>query len=861
MGRLNLVDRPLTHRRASAWRALPPVSMFALTSTVSIVGPLTGEPTLSPGLFNGRYEIGRELGRGGTAVVHEARDHLRNETVALKLLREALIGSDAAERFLKELRLHQRLDHPSILPVLDSGSHEGQLFLVLPFMEGGTLRDRLTREKQLPLPDVLAITKSIADALAHVHANGLLHRDVKPENILFADGRAVLGDFGIARALERAIGDGTTSTGVIRGTPLYMSPEQAAGESDLDARSDIYSLACVTYEMLAGMHPFTGPSLESVMTQRLSFPPRPLRAYRASIPLSVERAVLRALVVSPADRYQTATEFADALANAIAHPDEPQPTSRIGSWRMRAAAGVVGAGLLGVALWKVAQPRPDAGEIPAGDPRRIAVLYFDDLTPAKAIGHIASGLTENLIDQLSQVTALRVTAPNGVRAFRGDSMVLDSIAKRLGVGTIIAGSVSSSGEQLRVTVRLIDAGTSRQLQSRTLQHPLATLFRLQDTLTSDVTLWLRERLGREVRLRAQAASTNSVAAWEWVQRAEALSQDAGAMALRRDPRSPELFARADSAFAVAEKLDSRWPLSTLGRARNAISSAFAYTDRSGRPTAQFNAQLREAVRLAEVVLSRNAGLSEARAIRGEGLMRLASLGSVTPAESLLNVAVTDLRRATADRPDAARAWYALGSALSRLGKFDDAAEAFRTAYNTDAFLTSTRSVLVELLFSMMLAGRYEDAGRWCKMAQSRYPGDPRFTQCELNILGWSGRAASEASAAWSLLSRIEREDSTGVTRASWHYRRLMIAAILARAGLRDSARGVVALARTERGDRIAAPYAEAYVLTLLGDRDAAILLLTQALAASPNDRSIIANHPWYADLRGDPRFTVLVAAK
>ncbi|HEY5544426.1 MAG TPA: protein kinase [Gemmatimonadaceae bacterium] len=825
------------------------------------MGPLTAESTLSTGLFNGRYEIGRELGRGGTAVVHEARDHLRNETVALKLLREALIGSGAAERFLKELRLHQRLDHPSILPVLDSGSHEGQLFLVLPFMEGGTLRDRLMREKQLPLPDVLAITTSIAGALTHVHTNGLLHRDVKPENILFANGQAVLGDFGIARALERAIGDSTTSTGVIRGTPLYMSPEQAAGEGDLDARSDIYSLGCVTYEMLTGMAPFTGPSLESVMTQRLSFPPRPLRAYRASIPVSVERVVLRALVLARADRYQTVTGFADALSHAIAHPDEGQPAPRIHSWRKRVAAGTVAAGLLGVALWKAAQPRPGADEIPAGDPRRIAVLYFDDHTSDKAIGHIAAGLTENLIDQLSQVTALRVTSPNGVRAFRGDSIGLDSIARRLSVGTIISGSVSTSESQLRVTIRLIDAQTSRQLQSRTLQHPLATLFRLQDTLSADVALWLRERLGREVRLRAQAASTNSVAAWEWAQRAEALSLDAGAMVLRSDPRSAELFARADSAFAVAEELDARWPLSTLGRARNAISSAFAYTDRSGRPTAQFNARLREAVRLAELVLSRKAGLAEARAIRGEALMRLASLGNVTPAESLLDIAVSDLRHATTDRPDAARAWYALGGALTRLGKFGEAAEAFRTAYNSDAFLTSTRSVLSELLASMLLAREYEDARRWCKMAQNRYPGDPRFAQCELNILGWTGHTASEASTAWSLLSRIEQQDSTGVTRTSWHFRRMMIAAILARAGLGDSARAVVRRARAERGDRVAAPYPEAYVATLLGDHDAAILLLTQALAASPNDRSVIANHPWYADLRGDPKFVALFDRK
>ncbi len=789
-----------------------------------------------------------------------AHDRQKNEPVALKVLREALTGSGAARRFLEELALHQRLNHPHIVPVLDSGSWEEQLFLVLPYMNGGTLRTRLAIETQLSLPNVAAITRSIADALSYVHANGLVHRDVKPENILFQNDQAVLGDFGIARALERAIGDTTTSTNVIRGTPMYMSPEQAAGERSLDARTDVYSLGCVAYEMIAGMHPFAGPTVESMMSQRLSFPPRPLGAYRPSLPASVERVVLRALVVSRVDRYQTATEFADALQHAVEHPDETGlPLQSRSRWRGTAVvAGIAAASLVGFGLWRGTSERASVDEIPPGDPRRVAVLYLDDLTPDKTIGHIAAGLTENLIDQLSQVTALRVTSPNGVRSFRGDSIGLDSIARRLSVGTIISGSVSSLGEQLRVTIRLIDAQTSRQLQSRTLQYSLPTLFQLQDTLTTDVAFWLRERLGQEVRLRAQAATTRSVAAWEWVQRAEALSQQASDMVLRADPRAVEVFTRADSAFALAEKLDERWPLSTLGRARNAISSAFGYTDRAGRPTAEFNVRLREAVRLTETVLSRDGDMVEAQAIRGEALMRLVSLGNAAPADSLLGLAVRDLRRATAERPDAARAWYALGSALSRQGKFPDAAEAFRIAYNSDAFLTTARSVLSELLASMMLAGQYRDAQQWCRMAQTRYPGDRRFTQCELNILGWSGRSPTDVRTAWDLLTRIERNDSTGLTRASWHYRRLMIAAILARAGLGDSAAAVVSRARAELADRVAAPYPEAYVATLLGKHDEAIRLLAQALAASPNDRSVVANHPWYIALRKDTQFTALI---
>jgi serine/threonine protein kinase len=200
---------------------------------------MNGTSTVLSGVFAGRYLIERELGRGGTAIVYLARDQQRGHAVAIKVLRPELAESVGAERFLKEIQLSQQLHHPQIVPVLDSGKYDGQLFFVLPLMEGGTLRQRLEQEKQLPLEEVIAITRSIANALAHAHEKGLVHRDVKPENILFTSGQACLSDFGIARALERAMDISTTSTSVVRGTPPYMSPEQASGEKNLDGRSDI----------------------------------------------------------------------------------------------------------------------------------------------------------------------------------------------------------------------------------------------------------------------------------------------------------------------------------------------------------------------------------------------------------------------------------------------------------------------------------------------------------------------------------------------------------------------------------------------------------------------------------------------
>jgi tRNA A-37 threonylcarbamoyl transferase component Bud32 len=274
----------------------------------------------------GRYSVERELGRGGTAVVYLARDLVTGKMVALKVLRTELSESLSSERFLREIRVTQQLSHPNIAPVLESGAAGATLYCVLEYMDGGTLRARLERERQLPLSDVSAIAADIGAALEYAHGQKIIHRDVKPENILFGDGRAWLADFGIARALENA-GDGTTSTGIVRGTPAYMSPEQASGERDYDGRSDMYSFACVLYEAIAGMPAFVGPNVQAVLAQRLVHVPRPLGVYRPAVSTELEAVLARALAVAPADRYQTAAEFTRAFRSAIETPSSTFATA------------------------------------------------------------------------------------------------------------------------------------------------------------------------------------------------------------------------------------------------------------------------------------------------------------------------------------------------------------------------------------------------------------------------------------------------------------------------------------------------------------------------------------------------------
>src|SRR3954463_4711199 len=260
-----------------------------------------------------RYEIERELGHGAMATVYLARDLKHDRRVAVKVMRDDVGFAMGAERFKREIELVTHLSHPHILPIYDSGEADGELYYVMPFIAGESLRARLNRERQLPVDEALRITCEVASALDHSHRNGVIHRDIKPENILLEDGQALVADFGIARAVSAVGGEKLTSTGVSLGTPTYMSPEQGMADPNLDGRTDIYSLGCVLYEMLAGQPPFTGRTTQALIARHSMDEVPSLRIVRQTIPDEVEDAVLIALAKAPADRYSTAGEFAEAL--------------------------------------------------------------------------------------------------------------------------------------------------------------------------------------------------------------------------------------------------------------------------------------------------------------------------------------------------------------------------------------------------------------------------------------------------------------------------------------------------------------------------------------------------------------------
>jgi eukaryotic-like serine/threonine-protein kinase len=340
---------------------------------------------LTPAL-EGRYRIDRELGRGGMATVYLAHDLKHDRDIAIKVLHPDLGAALGSERFLTEIRTTARLQHPHILPLLDSGEADGLLFYVMPLVTGETLRARLDRERQLPIADAVRIAREVASALDYAHRQNVIHRDIKPENILLHDGSALVADFGIALAVQSAGGQRMTQTGLSLGTPQYMSPEQAMGERTIDARSDIYALGAVTYEMLAGDAPFTGSSVQAIVAKVLSEKPTSLHTLRDTVPAHVEQAVYTALAKLPADRFATAKEFADALTNAALQPT-PNATTRSGAtavagggarWKgLAAAMAMVAVGAGGVATWALTRATSELRDVglPPTSPLRMEDTY------------------------------------------------------------------------------------------------------------------------------------------------------------------------------------------------------------------------------------------------------------------------------------------------------------------------------------------------------------------------------------------------------------------------------------------------------------------------------------------------------
>ena len=833
-------------------------------------------------LLGGRYRLEREIGRGGMAVVWLGHDLKLNRDVAIKVLLGELAFAMGPERFKREIEVVSRLSHPHILPIDDYGDYEGQLYYVMPFIAGETIHKRLEREKQLPVQDAIRIAFEVALALEHAHRNGIVHRDIKPENILLQNGEALVADCGIARAITDGGGPKLTSTGVTLGTPTYMSPEQAMADPSLDGRSDVYSLGCVLYEMLAGQPPFNGPTAQAIIARHQLDEAPSLTIVRGTIPEEVEDIVMQALAKLPADRFATAGEMAEELRKIITTGARPARVSerrkrttrttqrrrrgeQQSAWKKYAIIAAIAVPVLGAGAWAAVHfTGKGAAKSRTGtdtDPNRIAVLYFDDQSEGGKLRPLADGLTEALIDELGAVKQLKVISRNGVAPFKGKSVATDSVQRALKVGTIVSGSVAQSGDRLRVKVALVDAADGSQISSRTFEKARSDLFALQDTLAKEVSLALRKQLGTEIENVASRPGTSNAAAWEALQQVkQTVTTFDSVLASGGAQQALELLNAADNELTRISGMDKKWaaPITLRGfdeirrvaQVANGDSIA-KWLDRAGKD--------------ADQALGLAPNDPDGLELRGTvGYFKWSYNLAPDPAHPRkpLEDAAADLRASVAANPLQATALNALSYVLNSMNQFSDAKVAAQRALDSDPYLKDVNKTIWRLFQNSLWMDNAKEADRWCTYGRQRFPNYPRFTECRLWLYELPGQKPS-ADSVW----KTYRDWIDQLPPSQQGFSKLKGGMIVALGLLRadvspDSARHV---AEKSRGNPQIDPVGELYVYEAqfraqVGDKDEAIRLLSKFYANNPTQRAFAKDDDswWWEPIMSDPRYKSLV---
>ena len=644
----------------------------------------------------GRYRLERELGRGGMATVFLAQDLKHHRRVAIKVLDPELSVLLGPERFLREIEISARLQHPHILTLLDSGEARGLLYYVMPYVEGESLRERLEREQQLPVEEALRLAREVADALDHAHLAGVVHRDIKPENILLQAGHAVVADFGIARAVSAAGGTKLTTTGTAVGTPAYMSPEQVMGSRDLDGRSDQYSLGCVLYEMLAGVPPFAGAAAESLAHQHLSVTPQPVTLLRPSVPGATARALARSLAKTPADRFGTAAQFAEALAapTEVSFPKEPPRSGRGGLIAVSATAAAL---VLALAVWKVV-PSLLRGQPP--DPAKkswILVAEFDGPAEDSSVVKATRELVTVALDQ-SEIVAtvpddqIRVALENAGKptSTRVDAEVARELAYRSAVRVVVEGRVTRLGGRYSVALRLVDADSARVL------FAVSDVARDEDELIPTV--------GRIAgKLRAELGERRS--AIEATRERDEGFETPSFEAYRRALRARELIVNGENRAAITVARSALALDPDYAGAWNVVGTAFYNL---GEPDSALEALTQ--------ALARSGKHGEKDGLWHEAVV--AGLKGDLPG------AQASSERAIQLDPLSPFAHSVHGFYLSQAGRWAEALESYTTAEKLSPF-GSSQIELSNQFWALLMLGRIDEARRLApRLTASPYQGSP-----------------------------------------------------------------------------------------------------------------------------------------
>ena len=723
-----------------------------------------------------RYAIERELGAGGMATVYLAHDIEHDRRVAVKVLRPELAATIGSQRFLREIKITARLNHPHILPLLDSGEADGFLYYVMPNMEGETLRDLLNREGQLSIEDAIRTTSEVADALSHAHGHGIVHRDVKPENIFLSAGQAVIGDFGIARAITAAGGERLTETGLAVGTVAYMSPEQARGESRIDGRSDVYALGCVVYEMLAGAPPFTGPSAQAIMARHSLDPVPSLRTVRSTVPEGLEQVILKALAKIPADRFASAVAFAEALTKpAVVGPSR----------------------------------------------QSIAVLPFLNMSADPENEYFADGMTEDVIAQLSKIRALKVISRTSVMPFKKREQSLREIAAKLGVATLVEGSLRRAGNRVRIVAQLIDAETDQHLWAETYDRQFTDIFAIQSDVALQIAAAVNAEISTGEKTRIGKEPTSDLEAYHLYLK--------GQHCLLR--YTSEGIRQGLEYFEQAIEKDPNYAVAYTGLATACVILGMGYGAGEIRP--------HEAYRRAKDAVAKAVDIDDEL---GDAHGILAFLKFVSDFD--WTGAEREFKRAIELNPGS---WtYAVhGLMLSALERYDEAIAAQRRAQELDP-LTAVHSS--DIASTLLRADRYDEAIQEAKRLIEMQPDFPMGH----STLGWAYLKKGMCDKG---LAELQKAVSLNTDNT-------MLVAQLGQAyalvGKVYEAREVLQQLEELSRQRYVPPTHMAYVYTGLGDQDKAIDSLEQAYEERAGGVYGIKGSFLFASLRSHPRFTALL---
>ncbi len=634
------------------------------------------------------------------ATVYLSDDLRHDRRVAVKVLHPELSSSLGPDRFLREIKLAARLNHPHIVPLYDSGEASGFLYYVMPLVDGESLRDRLLRDGRISTEESLQIVRGIASALDYAHRQNIVHRDIKPENVMLQDGEALVTDFGIAKAVSVASGDTLTQTGMMVGTPAYVSPEQAAGESVVDGRSDQYSLACVLYEMLSGRKPFSGASAQAVLSKRFSEPVPSIREVFPEATTEIAAALSRALAKSSDERFVTTIDFARALvAVHLTTPD--------GSLLTQSGASSA---------------------------KSIAVLPFISQSADPEGEYFADGVAEEIINALSKLKALKVSSRTSSFSFKGKNEDIREIGRKLQVATVLEGSVRKSGKRLRVTAQLVNAGDNSQLWAERYDRELEDVFEIQDEIASSIVSALRLVLTEDEKRAIEQVPTANVEAYEFYLR--------GRQFFHQHRRRTLEF--AIQMFDQAIELDPGYALAHAGVA-DCCSFLFQYYDASPKYLKRAESASKRALDLAP-------HLAEAHASRGlavslTGQFELAEqefqkamqldpksfeaayfYARACNAVGKLDDAAKWFERAVAVRPDDFAAHMLLANCYTALGRTDDATRAMRRAYDSARKHLELNPDNPRALYMGAVAlsglGESERARDWNRRAFQMEPDDP-----------------------------------------------------------------------------------------------------------------------------------------